>query len=85
MINGVLNINQTIVNGTLSWEGETTSGTVQVSVPVVMDIQNPGSKLNKWVIGKGIPGIASGGSFLGYSTVEDPTTEDDFSPILAAT
>lgn len=37
----------------------------------------PGSKLNRWVVGKGIPGINGGGAFIAFSNVEDPTEDAD--------
>lgn len=50
----------------------------------VIDIAAPGDKTDQWVIGKDIVGIVGGGSFLGFSTVPNPTLESDFDPILAA-
>lgn len=84
--NGTLVVNTQAINGTLTVQGQVISSVLQTqhtSFPVI-DIESSMDKTNKWVIGKGVPGIANGGSFLGLSTIADPSLEEHFNPILAA-
>lgn len=84
--NGTLTINTQTIIGTLQVQEQTINSVLQTQHTdfAVVDINSSVDKTNKWVIGKGIPEIANNGSFLGFSTVSDPTEEEDFNPILAA-
>ena len=50
----------------------------------ILDINSPSSKLNKWVIGTGVPAINNSNGFIGLSTVNNPTSDADFSTFLVS-